>query len=167
IGVGALQKRALQNLERGGEPAEKISRRHQIRQEINFRRLFVHESGRRAIIVDPPATCSPTLTSTVAARGKYTSVREPTRIIPRRTIRMDVEHRQENPDPAHFCFHNLGLFNFGNIFHHAIGGRDDRVRISWNISVWISKKEKRVEDQNPKEQRQPTAEKPTSEREKK
>src|SRR5437879_6684758 len=45
IGVGALQKSAFQNLERGSEPAKKISRRHQIRQEINFGWLFVHLIG--------------------------------------------------------------------------------------------------------------------------
>src|SRR3989440_12175585 len=85
VGVRALQKRSFQNFERGGEPAEQISRRHQIRQEINLGRLLVHESGSRAMIVDPPATWSPTFTRTLAARGKYTSVREPKRIIPKRS----------------------------------------------------------------------------------
>ena len=42
ISVRALQKRALQNFEGGGEPAKQIPRRHQIRQEINFGRLLVH-----------------------------------------------------------------------------------------------------------------------------
>src|SRR5207248_6019088 len=45
IGVCALQKSAFQNLERGSEPAKKISRRHQIRQKINFGWLFVHLIG--------------------------------------------------------------------------------------------------------------------------
>src|SRR6202030_1912263 len=85
VGVAALQERALQNFERCSEPTEQIPRRHQVRQQINLRRLFVHDSGRRAIIVDPPATCSPTFTNTSAARGKYTSVRDPKRIIPKRS----------------------------------------------------------------------------------
>src|SRR5689334_33472 len=71
--VATLQKRALQNPKSRGEAAKQIAGGHQVRQQINFRRLFVHDSGRRAIIVDPPATCSPTVTCTLAVSGKYTS----------------------------------------------------------------------------------------------
>src|SRR5206468_8460004 len=42
IGISALQKSAFQDFERGGKSAKQISRRHQIRQQINLRRLFVH-----------------------------------------------------------------------------------------------------------------------------
>src|SRR5438093_1380096 len=65
--------------------AHQISCRHQIGQEINFRWLFVHQSGRRAMIVDPPETWSPVFTRTSASSGKYNSVREPKRIIPKRS----------------------------------------------------------------------------------
>jgi len=64
----------------------------------------------------------------------------------RRAIGVNVENRQENPDATHFCFQNLGLFDFGNIVHGSISGREDRIPISRNISIWISKKEKRVEN---------------------
>src|SRR5215475_12685082 len=56
IGIGRLQQRSLENFQRCRKPAKQISRRHQIWQEIYFRWLFVHRSGRRAMIVDPPKT---------------------------------------------------------------------------------------------------------------
>src|SRR5207245_11488560 len=80
-----VQERAFQAVEGGRKSEKQVSRRHQIRQEINLGRLLVHESGSRAMIVDPPATCSPAFTSTLAVSGKYTSVREPKRIIPKRS----------------------------------------------------------------------------------
>jgi hypothetical protein len=46
--------------------------------------MFVHERGSRAMMVDPAETWSPTFTEAVS--GKYTSVREPKRIIPNRQI---------------------------------------------------------------------------------
>ena len=52
----ALGERALENLQRDRKTAKQISRRHQIGQEIDFRWLFVHQSGRRAMTVDPPET---------------------------------------------------------------------------------------------------------------
>ncbi len=87
--------------------------------------------------------------------------------IHRRAIGMHVEDRQEDPDAKHFHFQNLGLLDFANIFDDAVGCRDHRVRISWNFSIWIAKKEKRVEDQEQKKQGQPSAEKPAGKREKK
>src|SRR5207249_3138850 len=43
IGIGCLKERALKNVECGGEPTKEIACRHEIRQQINLRRLFVHE----------------------------------------------------------------------------------------------------------------------------
>src|SRR2546423_7697787 len=43
--IRALQKRALENFERGGKATEQISRCHQVRQKINLRRLVVHLIG--------------------------------------------------------------------------------------------------------------------------
>jgi integron integrase len=85
VGIGGLEQRAFEHFETGGEAAEQIAGRHQIRQEINLGRMFVHERGSRAMMVDPAETWSPTFTRTEAVSGKYTSVREPKRIIPKRS----------------------------------------------------------------------------------
>src|SRR5207302_989294 len=85
IWIGSLEQSALQNFERRREPAKQISRRHEIRQQVNLRRVFVHERGKRATIVEPPKTWSPTFTRSSALSGKYNSVREPKRIIPNRS----------------------------------------------------------------------------------
>src|ERR1051325_11717891 len=62
-------RRAIINAQHRSEPAEKIARRHQVRQEINLGAASsVHDFERRAIAVAPPATRSPTLTRTVASR---------------------------------------------------------------------------------------------------
>ena len=44
VRIGGLEQRALHNLERRGESAEQIPRRHQVRQEIDFRIRRTHLS---------------------------------------------------------------------------------------------------------------------------
>ncbi len=67
--IGLL--RAIIDSQHRGEPAEEVARRHQIRQEIDFRTSRVaHDEESRAIGLAPPATRSPTLTSTVALSGR-------------------------------------------------------------------------------------------------
>jgi hypothetical protein len=56
VRVRYLQQCTLQNFQGRGESAKQISRRHQIRQEVNLWIWFAHYSGSRAIIVDPPDT---------------------------------------------------------------------------------------------------------------
>src|SRR5437762_5620541 len=85
IRIRRLQQRALDNLQRARKSAKQITRRHQIRQEINLGTRLAHFLASRAITLEPPDTRSPTLTRTTASRGKYTSVREPKRIIPKRS----------------------------------------------------------------------------------
>jgi len=52
-----------------------------------FDRLVLMFQRSRAITLAPPTTRSPTFTNTSASRGKYTSVRDPKRIIPKRSPR--------------------------------------------------------------------------------
>ena len=62
--------RPIVDPEDGGEPAEEVAGRHQVGEQINFRaagRVHIQES--RAIGLAPPATRSPTRTSTVALSG--------------------------------------------------------------------------------------------------
>src|SRR5436190_14364646 len=85
IRIRCLQQRALEDLQRPRKSAKQITRRHEIRQEINLGTRLAHFFASRAITLEPPDTRSPTFTRTTASSGKYTSVREPKRIIPKRS----------------------------------------------------------------------------------
>src|SRR6266403_2004711 len=75
-----------------------------------------------------------------------------------RAIGVHVENRQENPHPAHPGFQNFALFDFGNVRHSPVRSGENRVPIRRNISIRISKKEKRVENQDEKKKSQESSE---------
>ena len=45
----------------------------------------------------------------------------------RRAVRVDVEDRKEDSDPAHLRFHNVGFFDFHDVSHHTVGRSNHRI----------------------------------------
>ena len=54
IRTGPLNERALYDLKRGRESAEKVTRRHQIRQEVNLRTFVAHRRYSSCAMMDAP-----------------------------------------------------------------------------------------------------------------